>query len=325
MRSRSARLRAFTLIELLVVVAIIALLISILLPALGRAREQARVTKCIANLRSIGQAMHMYFGENNNWFPFEKCDWPAGFNAGLPATAFYYGGHPGRKVDNTGNWWGYTWPGAKYRTTPAGRPFNRYLYQNLANFLDFPKDAGTPEYEERRKMPIYQCPSDVGAFWNSQTDDNESRWPTYYLCGSSYDENYYSLFNWAAAFTPPGGDPGDIWKKNCLERENNFLSRQFSWAGQFIILLEDPFDSAIWNYIPRRGWHKEMNRHSFLFLDGHSANIIADATQGTSGIGWKMASGYRVDDPRAWWNDPQSPDYKWRELGPRGILTYSGN
>ena len=228
MRSRSARKRAFTLIELLVVVAIIALPISILLPALGRAREQARVTKCIANLRSIGQAMHMYFNENNNWFPFEKVDWPQGYGSGLPASAFYYGGHPGRKVDMTGNWWGYTT--FAFRTSPAGRPFNRYLYQNLANFVDYPKDAGKPEYEARRDMPIFKCPSDVGAFWNVQTDLEESRWPTYYLCGSSYDENYYSLFNWAASFTP-SGDPNNIWKKNCLERENNFLSHQFAWAG----------------------------------------------------------------------------------------------
>ncbi|MBI5863176.1 MAG: prepilin-type N-terminal cleavage/methylation domain-containing protein [Planctomycetes bacterium] len=62
-------LRAFTLIELLVVVAIIALLISILLPSLRNAREQAKSTKCLANQHAIGQAVGACATENRGYGP----------------------------------------------------------------------------------------------------------------------------------------------------------------------------------------------------------------------------------------------------------------
>ncbi|MEZ6318633.1 MAG: prepilin-type N-terminal cleavage/methylation domain-containing protein, partial [Phycisphaerales bacterium] len=61
-RSRAA----FTLIELLVVIAIIALLIGILLPALGHARETAMNTTCAVNMRSVGQATHLYANDNKD-------------------------------------------------------------------------------------------------------------------------------------------------------------------------------------------------------------------------------------------------------------------
>ena len=64
-----SRHKGFTLIELLVVMVIIALLVGLLLPALARAKEEARKTQCRSNLRQIGLAITMYANDNAGWSP----------------------------------------------------------------------------------------------------------------------------------------------------------------------------------------------------------------------------------------------------------------
>jgi prepilin-type N-terminal cleavage/methylation domain-containing protein/prepilin-type processing-associated H-X9-DG protein len=85
---RTSKKTGFTLVELLVVIGIIALLISILLPSLNKARETANRVKCQSNLSQMGKALLLYSNENKGSFPRTKADADGGLvgsNAGYSA------------------------------------------------------------------------------------------------------------------------------------------------------------------------------------------------------------------------------------------------
>jgi len=143
MPSPSINRRGFTLVELLVVIGIIALLISILLPALNRARRSAQTISCLANLRTMGQAMQMYASEHK------------GAIIGSASTS-------GRGLFNAN--WTEVSPAA-LAPTPEGMPIDfvdyitpmaRMLRINLTSLESTDRAVRWAEY---MRLPQFQCPS----------------------------------------------------------------------------------------------------------------------------------------------------------------------
>lgn len=145
--------RAFTLIELLVVVSIVALLIGILLPALGGARDSARTVQCMSNMRSLSFAMLMHAQDSDDELP--RSSHSAGFHS-LPWAAAMYEPITGNEFAGSGyswdneGWWHAT--NTHYRC-PHDRRESPIVQQGLPfGFAAF--SYGMNVYYELRKEEI---------------------------------------------------------------------------------------------------------------------------------------------------------------------------
>lgn len=273
--NRSTRTRrGFTLIELLVVIAIIALIVTLLLPALGSAREEGKIAKCLSNMRQIGLFHQMYLEQESG------PTWHLMFNYGgqsfTYASEFIYGGFQAPMVDPN-------YPGIDAYLLPTDlRPLNAVIVK--------------PNSRGRNRVDLYVCPGDrsatvplVGS--GTPPPPEEMSFACWEVNGNSYPINWY----WNEYFSPPVYAPlENLQGTGMAQVGKKMLKRKMGGsASRFVIFNENAMNSYMLEARPNcsstlspiRGWHRRFSKYSVAFLDGSAKHLFID-TRCTNGVEW---------------------------------------
>ena len=259
-RVYGARTKGFTLIELLVVVSIIALLIGLLLPALTRARDSARLMQCLSNLHSIMLSNSMYQDDNNDDMPIRSV-----VNSGWSNFS-----HGGRYPISTSTLKGFS----QY---PYDRPLNSYAHPNLTTGGTAGQNGqpGKPDDGVNRKdfedpdkfnFPIFRCPGNEGNYQERAPNYNPER-TTYEAIGTSYMFNclWFNILS-----NHPDAMP---WNEGKLM----FNRARLIYPDRFVAFYDDPTDITYWKRIsPPVPDHGKKEQNTLAYLDAHASLEVVD-------------------------------------------------
>ncbi len=217
MSPRCRRRSAFTLIELLVVIAIIAILAAILFPVFARAREKARTTSCLSNLKQIGLSLGMYIGDYDETWPTMQVFGPcADYNSAPWSCLGTYGGIASLLTPYVKNIQLFRCPSDSAATTTNPGDYTSYEYRwcigdytriNRLIEADFCRPAEQVVYHEKSdwhygRYGLYQLQPGVGIpMCNAIYADHHAKlWKLRGLGGTwVYDAHWFYYVN--------GGDP----------------------------------------------------------------------------------------------------------------------
>lgn len=263
---KGSKTSAFTLIELLVVVAIIALLLSILLPSLSGAREQGKRAKCLANLSSINKAMQQYANEDRveQLIPIHSVQRkPTDYWLWRTANWFSWGGRSGQKAFKAGTNYGLTdeeLPDAgekRMKYAARYRPLNIYMLGDVGN-------------ADAQELAWFQCPSDTGYPDSADIDDSppqNAERPCYDTLGNSYRASM-ACYIFATQHGPNNGNFAiGPWGHRASTLVDTGRLVLFGEPTFFNMIGRDD-EAGIVDVVSVYGWHKRKLMDNVGFCDG---------------------------------------------------------